>query len=456
MVPSGKQRAARPLAPREGDGASQDGQDGRDEEPSPEQTLLGVDRVPAGAAVPFVPSSPVAPAPRDRPSSAGAPPVPEPWGAEPGGTLFGAQALVPGPAMPFAAPGRREPAAGAGRDLPPPARPPLPRAAVPAPPVPSPWAAGAQARPSEPGQAWQPGQAATAAATAAARGRAAQMEPELRPPAPSPRGEPARGPAEVLDLLWFDPASVPRMRKKVPWRRLLDEFDRAPPDPVFEADPMKDPQQLEDHRDVFEILTRAEALDARQVGDALPAAVGAGGKFAPPLVLVAGEFVLLFDEIETLKATAAAATAFAAGDQSLKDALDSATEALGSPWLEGAGAVAEALTARVRKAFGQAQRPVAQGYLESTAERVLVERRAYQMRTVFGARSVRALLLGAGQSVSVPVYLPEHVAKLLPMCPRLRARLIAELHARQDHHEAFSAALRAVAMARVLPPLGGR
>jgi hypothetical protein len=219
-----------------------------------------------------------------------------------------------------------------------------------------------------------------------------------------------------------------------------------------------DPQEIEDHRSVFEILAAAEALDVCHVDDILPHAVAAGGKFAPPLLLVRGELCLCFDEVETLKAAAVAVTPFVVGsqgpDQSLKEALDAVAEALGTSWFEGAGAAAEVLVVRLRKAFARTGRGVAHDYLESVTERVLLERRAYQMRAVLGERCIRGLLASAATSSSLPVYLPEPLATRLPMCSRFEARLIAEAHPNQDQYEAAATALRAVALARVLPAPG--
>ena len=79
-----------------------------------------------------------------------------------------------------------------------------------------------------------------------------------------------------------------------------------------------------------------------------------------------------------------------------------------------------------------------------------------RFQTVFGAPAIRTLLISPGSSSALPIYLPESLGRQLPMCPRFKARLIAEAHPRQDQHETHAAALRAVALARVLPPLGSR
>ncbi|MEZ4314334.1 MAG: hypothetical protein R3F14_40470 [Polyangiaceae bacterium] len=51
------------------------------------------------------------------------------------------------------------------------------------------------------------------------------------------------------------------------------------------------------------MLSRGEALGHDGVMAALEGGVRDDGKFAPPLVLVAGELRFAFDELETLKAS---------------------------------------------------------------------------------------------------------------------------------------------------------
>src|SRR4051812_39386547 len=94
---------------------------------------------------------------------------------------------------------------------------------------------------------------------------------------------PAMRPA--LELLWLDPKSCPRLRRKPAWQRILDEArarqgDAAVPElPNQAASP-------EDRADVFEILARAEESDGAAVRVAVAAGTRADGKFVPPLLVV--------------------------------------------------------------------------------------------------------------------------------------------------------------------------
>jgi hypothetical protein len=176
-------------------------------------------------------------------------------------------------------------------------------------------------------------------------------------------------------------------------------------------------------------------------------AVDAQGCFEPPLVLVAGDLELPFDELETLKATVTAVAPFAQSDKKLKESLDTVAELLKTPWLQGSGGVAESLTRRIQDAFAQAQR-LGPDYLQGHTERMLLEERRYQKRTVYGQTWIRSLLHLGG--APVPTYLPEALAKELPMFKRFRAKLIGEVDLREDQYETHPQAVRAVALARLV------
>ncbi|HLM74979.1 MAG TPA: hypothetical protein VK459_19855, partial [Polyangiaceae bacterium] len=79
----------------------------------------------------------------------------------------------------------------------------------------------------------------------------------------------------------------------------------------------------------------------------------------------------------------------------------------------------------------------------------------YQKRTLLGQEWIRALLTpapaGAGAAEAIPTYLPERLAKELPMFQRFRARAIVEARLQLDQFEAHPSALRVVALGRVVP-----
>jgi hypothetical protein len=305
------------------------------------------------------------------------------------------------------------------------------------------------------------GGGAAAASNAAAAASAAWLMPRPEPasaPTPERAASPALHPItrpdthEVFEFVWYDPESVPRIRRQPSWRQILKEMEKKPhdsdlDDPALAADPM----QIEDRREVFEVLACGEAMDAQGLQEALSRAVREDGKYVPPLALVSGELVFPFDELEKLKATVTTVTPLVGADEQLRSTVAIAQEFLKLPELRSAPAVAEGLTTRIREAFVQGKRSVQPGYLEVQTDRVLLEQRCYQRRAVFRAPHLRVLMQPAGSSQTIPAYLPELVAQGLPMYQRFKARVIAEVHLQVDQYESHQSALRVAALVRVAP-----
>jgi hypothetical protein len=258
----------------------------------------------------------------------------------------------------------------------------------------------------------------------------------------------SQDPTRSIELIWLDPKRAARIRGKPAWRRILDEARSAPPEEP--GDPALPNQDVppEDRRDVLLIVARADATDGDGVSAALSESVRDDGKFAPPLVLVAGELRFPFGEIETLKATVTTATPFVPGDEALKAAVDQAKEFLAIPGLSPSPAVVEAITGRIREAWGRVKRAVPPGYLEAQTERAMLEQRRYQKRTFQGEPHLRALIQAPGDRTPQLVYLPEAVADKLPLYQRFGARLVALAHLSVDQYESHPYALEAIALAR--------
>src|SRR5207247_2342281 len=100
---------------------------------------------------------------------------------------------------------------------PPPARPPPRPPPTPVPPAPPPLIAPASREP----------------------------EPKRKPLAVKPRAA-----TEVLDLIWFSPDSMPRVRAR--WPKLVDELDFEPLDPEHDL-PVDDPDAARDRHHAFGI-----------------------------------------------------------------------------------------------------------------------------------------------------------------------------------------------------------
>jgi hypothetical protein len=254
---------------------------------------------------------------------------------------------------------------------------------------------------------------------------------------------------EIIELLWFDPKVPARVRAR--WPDAVAELAFEPLDPRHDL-PSDNPDNSRDRHDVFGFLAEGAAIDVGAVGQAVRQAVCERGRFTPPMALVHGEIRFPLDELETMKAVIALVSPTAAHDKPLKAVVGAATELLGTPYLQSATGVVEKLTRELKehatRADAQAHR-----HIDMYVERVLLEQRKYQVRKVFGAEHIRALIAPPKSREGVmPVYLPKELESALPMLPSMRARLVAEAHFKQDQYEASDYALRVGALGRVLQP----
>jgi hypothetical protein len=286
----------------------------------------------------------------------------------------------------------------------------------------------------------------------AAAARAAEPEPEAtRASAPAvvaAAPEAAIASVEGVDLVWFDRASLPRVRKKPEWRAIVQALEDRPPDPELDDVTLgSSPAEIEDRRDVFEILARGSPVDTAGVEEALAAAVRNDGKLVPPLVLASGTLTFPFDEIEVLRAHVALITPLSTGDEKLRAEIALVKDYLSTPDFALAPQMVDALSGRVWDAFNRSKHAVAAETLRAHAEAGLLQKRRLQRREVFGGGHLRALFQSGAEHV--PAYLPAALSSALPMFVQFRARLLAEAHLPVDQHETAPAALRVVALARL-------
>ncbi|HVY47297.1 MAG TPA: hypothetical protein VHB21_15520, partial [Minicystis sp.] len=264
-------------------------------------------------------------------------------------------------------------------------------------------------------------------------------------------------PRELVELVWFDERALAPLRATPRWAEILASIQ--PPKPAIGYDddpPPEEPAEAKDRRDVFGVLTLGAPESPDELEELVESSAGDRGTFTPPLALVAGELAFPFDELETLRATLTAVAPFTPADKKLKELVDTVNELLKTPWLQSSGSVTEGLLQRVRDAFAAQNRGLSPGQLDAHTERILLEQRHFQRRTVFGAPHLRALLSPAPAGPPVVAYLPEALATKLPMYQRLRARLVVEVNLPQDQFEASPMSLRALALGRVSAPLRRR
>jgi hypothetical protein len=285
---------------------------------------------------------------------------------------------------------------------------------------------------------------ARGASDAAALG--APSETSVEPAAPIAPA--STRPSEYVDLLWFDEEAPRRIRAQRAWRELL----RAPVTPgewITANEAYEPKQKVEERRDVVRAMTRIAPADAEGVAQAMAEAIDEEGVFHRPLVVVSGDFHIFFDALETLKATIAVVSPLVGIDKKLKDIVDTAMEVAKSEWRRPNSAI-EGMTARLREAFCPGKGVATAEYIDATVERMLLEQRRYQKRTILGAHRLRGAIT-RGAAAAMPVYVPEHLENNLPMFQRFKATLLAEAHGQQDQYESHPLALVVLALGRVLP-----
>ncbi|MDC3987218.1 DUF2169 family type VI secretion system accessory protein [Polyangium jinanense] len=332
----------------------------------------------------------------------------------------------------------------------PPAAPPMytPPPAPVAPPAPVPIAAPVPPAPVAPpvhdAQATLGGLAAASDAAAVAAPRPEPAPPAISTSAPARRRAPT---SEYVDLIWFDERAPQRVRQQSAWASYVRDPQR-PTEWLTGEEPEEPTQAMTDRRDIRRALGRVPPLDAVGIARVMEEAIDEDGIFEQPLVLVNGELVMTCDPLETLKTTIAVASQLAGVDKRLKEALDAAEELCRGP-RSAAVPLLEGALSRVRQAFAQANRSLASDYLETTAQRILIEERHYLRRKLFGGEHIGGILsLGSGSPL--PTYMPEALAEKLPLFPKFRVRAIAEPHPQQDPADNEPITLRVLALGRVV------
>jgi hypothetical protein len=267
----------------------------------------------------------------------------------------------------------------------------------------------------------------------------------------SPEKALAHLPTDLIDLLWFDRSCLPRARKRPEWKQLIKALEDRPPDlDLDDASSVGQRDEIEDRRDIFEILARGDAQDANGIEAGLDRSVRQDGKVVPPLLLVFGDLAFPFDDTEMLKAHAAVIAPFSQGDEKLTSEVTLVQDFLSTAEYSCALPMIEALGNRLWGAFARAKRAVDADTLRSHADHALLRKRKLQHREVFGGEQIRALYHATSNSPPIPTYLPKMLTAILPMYQRIRARMVVEVHLAVDQHENSSLALRVVALARVV------
>ncbi len=271
--------------------------------------------------------------------------------------------------------------------------------------------------------------------------------PRLDAAAAAGKVKPRRVPDEVTELLWFSEEATPRLRRR--YKALCERLDFEPRDDAHDL-ATDDKARARHHHTHFGVLTEGACDDAAGLRRALREAISERGRFTPPLVILRGALRFPFEALEILRATAAVVKPVAGDDKKLKSALEQVDELLSTPLLGGSAETVTNFVSHLRKLYRDSRRALSIDYLDETVERMLLEQRKYQKRTLFGSSWIRALLALDDQDRGIPTYLPEELDNKLPMMVTFNARLIAEAHVKQDQYETHPHALRVITLGRAI------
>ena len=276
-----------------------------------------------------------------------------------------------------------------------------------------------------------------------------------RPAEPAPAPPP---PTDIpLELVWHESDFGAKARRNPSWAKLLSAPKASAPARgsllgFSLGNEHPSPSGQLSKSDVLSILSKGLPATAREMHGALADGFLVAGASTPPLLLLGGELEFPFDELETLRAILGATTPLAAGDKKLKAIIELVTEMMQTP-LQGSPEIVEGFIEQLREAWGKANRHLPATYLDTHTDRMLIERRHYQHRELLDSSWIRALLKVADEQGKMPVYLPMHLQRRLPLFKRFPARIIVEALPQQDQYESHPVAHRALALARLLPGL---
>lgn len=250
--------------------------------------------------------------------------------------------------------------------------------------------------------------------------------------------------AEPIDLVWFDVQLKRRVR--IWWKELIADLAFEGFDSKHEL-PSDDDDADKLRLELFGVLTREPAIDASALSIALREAIDDTGRFTAPLAVIDVEMRMLYGEVARLEVLSAVLAPLGQSDKRMKDLLDAAGEALGSQKSNtlAASRVARELREHHQQMYGK---NATTSQIDAEVERALDGSRQYDERTVLGAKFLRATI-GSGADAA-PAYVPESARDFLPLLGAFRARLVAEVHPRQDRTESHPIALRVIAIARLI------
>jgi hypothetical protein len=273
--------------------------------------------------------------------------------------------------------------------------------------------------------------------------RASQIPPP--PVLPSRAHEPQSGirpapePGSVR-FAWCDPRRISDLQQHPHYRSFIESWKREPPVSPSLAGSKED-----------ELRTDAEIAFSRVLSGATPTPLDGLVDVSlllaegATLFVVEGELRLAFDEAQELAWTVKLARPLSKRGTRLRELLAQADELDGLP-LGGTRAFVTDLTSRLRTAWADVSSELPPEFLKANVRDKLLTERAFTKRRVLGGTFVRGELLSSS-GAALATFIPETALQYLPLASSFAARMLVEIHPRQEESDPGGAALRAVGIA---------
>ncbi|MEM9692682.1 MAG: hypothetical protein AAGA56_09065 [Myxococcota bacterium] len=258
-------------------------------------------------------------------------------------------------------------------------------------------------------------------------------------------------PRLALEFLWCDPSRVDDLKRAESFAPLFAPPPKVPPprDPDrHRPGPSSSPARRPDEPAPRTYLTalREGAVSPLETVPGLMLERLHEAQLESEPLLLEGRITFGFDPRQELETTIALTKSVAAGHRAVAGEIARAEALLAAP-LEGAPHTARKMIRRLAAAWRESNRDLPDDYLWTTAERVLLTKRAYERVELLGGTWIRAQL-EAGKRPAFVVYLPDAVGPRLPLFSAFDGRIIVDPLPRQDAVERSEVALVVIGLAR--------
>lgn len=251
----------------------------------------------------------------------------------------------------------------------------------------------------------------------------------------------------AFTLLWYEKQAAVTLRSERQFEAIWTSLAGRGFDPDLDDEELSDnPADVEERRDVFEVLAAGAAVDSHRATELLAGAVDSYGALNHPVAVLKGKLDFPFEELDELKAIVSAATPYTNGDATAQELLRHAREFISADGQPCASAAIRSWVEQITSLY-ERRSLLVPGFLAQQARAALLTNRCYQLRPVFGGEYRRTLLQSGKVDAPLPVYLKKEAADLLPAVQSQNVVMLGELHPPIDDADHAPLTVRVVALA---------